>query len=88
MQGLEATNCEVDIERLRAADPEGLYLFMLEDYPYMMSVEQVAAFTGTTPQVIRHILIRGEMKCSRVGLKWVIPKLGLLEYLYRDLKTA
>ena len=32
----------IDVERLRAADPNGLYLFMLEDYPYMMISAQVA----------------------------------------------
>ena len=32
----------IDVERLRAADPDGLYLFMLEDYPYMMTSAQVA----------------------------------------------
>lgn len=78
----------VDMERLREADPEGLYLFMLKDYPYMMSVEEVSRFTGTTPQVIRHILLRGEMKGTRIGLKWVVPQLGLLEYLNRDLQSA
>ena len=35
----------IDVERLRAADPDGLYLFMLEDYPYMMTSAQVAEFT-------------------------------------------
>lgn len=39
---------EVDEQRLRAADPDRLYLFMLEDYPYMMTPDHVAAFTGTT----------------------------------------
>lgn len=28
---------EIDEARLREADPDGLYLFMLEDYPYMMT---------------------------------------------------
>ena len=44
---------EVDERRLKAADPDGLYLFMLEDYPYMMTPDHVAAFTGTTSQEIR-----------------------------------
>ena len=34
----------VDVERLRAADPEGLYLFMMRDCPYMMTPDQVAEF--------------------------------------------
>ena len=39
---------EIDENRLKAADPDGLYLFMLKDYPYMMTPDNVAAFTGTT----------------------------------------
>lgn len=27
---------EIDEARLREADPDGLYLFMLEDYPYII----------------------------------------------------
>ena len=36
-----------DEQRLRDADPDGLYLFMLEPYPYMMTPDQVADFTGS-----------------------------------------
>lgn len=74
---------EVDEDRLRAADPDGLYLFMLEDYPYMMTPDQVAAFTGTTGQEIRKLLGRGELQGCRIGVRWLVPKLGLLNYLYR-----
>lgn len=49
---------EIDEARLREADPDGLYLFMLEDYPYMMTPDHVAAFTGTTSQEIRKLLCR------------------------------
>ena len=62
----------IDVERLRAADPDGLYLFMLEDYPYMMTSAQVAEFTCATSQG------------CRVGKKWLVPKLALLNYLYKD----
>lgn len=37
---------EIDENRLKAADPDGLYLFMLKDYPYMMTPDNVAAFTA------------------------------------------
>lgn len=73
-----------DEERLRAADPDGLYLFMLEPYPYMMTPDHVAAFTGTTSQEIRKLLCRGDMQGCRIGIRWFIPKLGLLNYLYRN----
>ena len=45
-----------DEQRLRDADPDGLYLFMLEPYPYMMTPDQVADFTGSTGQEIRKLL--------------------------------
>lgn len=75
---------ELDEARLREADPDGLYLFMLEDYPYMMTPDHVAAFTGTTSQEIRKLLCRGDMQGCRIGIRWFIPKLGLLNYLYKD----
>lgn len=75
---------EVDEARLRDADPDGLYLFMLQDYPYMMTPDHVAAFTGTTSQEIRKLLCRGDMQGCRIGIRWFIPKLGLLNYLYKD----
>ena len=77
-----------DEERLKAADPDGLYLFMLEPYPYMMTPDQVASFTGTTGQEIRKLLNRGEMQGCRIGIRWIIPKLGLLNYLYRNRRTG
>ena len=74
----------IDVERLRAADPDGLYLFMLEDYPYMMTSAQVAGFACVTSQEVRRLLTRGELKGCRVGKKWLAPKLALLNYLYKD----
>lgn len=73
----------VDEERLRAADPDGLYLFVLERYPYMMTSAQVAEFTCATSQEVRRLLARGELKGCRVGKKWLVPKLALLNYLYK-----
>lgn len=75
---------EIDENRLKAADPDGLYLFMLKDYPYMMTPDNVAAFTGTTGQEIRKLLNRGDMQGCRIGVRWLVPKLGLLNYLYKD----
>lgn len=74
----------VDEERLRAADPDGLYLFMLRDYPYMMTSDQVAELARTSCQEVRRLLNRGELTGCRVGTKWVVPKLALLNYLNRD----
>lgn len=72
----------VDEERLRAADPDGLYLFALEGYPYMMTTAQVAEFTHATSQEVRRLLARGALKGCRMGKKWLVPKLALLNYLH------
>lgn len=79
---------EVDEDRLRDADPDGLYLFMLSDYPYMMTPDHVAAFTGATSQEVRKLLGRGEMQGCRIGTRWLVPKLGLLNYLYKDRRAT
>lgn len=52
---------------------------MLKDYPYMMTPDNVAAFTGATGQEIRKLLNRGEMQGCRIGVRWLVPKLGLLK---------
>lgn len=80
----DQSGLEIDEARLKAADPDGLYLFMLNDYPYMMTPDNVADFTGTTGQEIRKLLNRGELQGCRIGVRWLIPKLGLLNYLYKD----
>lgn len=77
-----------DEKRLRDADPDGLYLFMLEPYPYMMTPDQVADFTGSTGQEIRKLLNRGDIQGCRIGIKWCIPKLGLLNYLNKERKVG
>lgn len=63
---VQTSELEIDETRLRNADPDGLYLFMLEDYPYMMTPDHVAAFTGATSQEIRKLLCRGEMQGRRI----------------------
>ena len=56
---------KIDEAQLKAADPDGLYLFMLEQYPYMTTPDNVAAFTGTTGQEIRKLLNKGEQHGGR-----------------------
>ena len=59
---------KIDEAQLKAADPDGLYLFMLEQYPYMTTPDNVAAFTSTTGQEIRKLPGRGEMQGCRIGI--------------------
>ncbi len=68
--------------------PTGSTYIMLEDYPYMMTPDQVAAFTGATSQEVRKLLGRGEMQGGRIGTRWLVPKLAPLNYLYKDRRTT
>ena len=43
-----------------------------------------ARFACATSQEVRRLLSRGELKGCRVGKKWLVPKLALLNYLYKD----
>lgn len=60
-----------------SAPPPGPWLAT----PYLMTPSQVAAFTQTTPAGVRKLLSSGRLKGSRMGSRWVIPKLCLLRYL-------
>ena len=53
----------------------------------MMTPDQVADFTGSTGQEIRKLLNRGDIQGCRVGIKWCVPKLGLLNYLNKNRKA-
>ena len=59
----------------------------MEPYPYMMTPDQVADFTGSTGQEIRKLLNRGDIQGCRVGIKWCVPKLGLRNYLNKNRKA-
>lgn len=72
---------EVDDRLLAEVDPDGIYVGALAGYPYLMTPAQVAAFTQTTPAGVRKLLSSGRLKGSRMGSRWVIPKLCLLRYL-------
>lgn len=65
-------------------DPDGIYLCMLDAYPYMMSTCQVAEALNVTPQAIRKQLNAGQLRGTRMGSSWIVPKAQLLRYLYRN----
>ena len=66
------------------ADPERIYLPMLEGLPYMMNTRQVAQALNVTAQEIRKLLNAGELRGTRVGTAWIVPKPQLLRYLYEN----
>lgn len=80
-QGSHGIRLEVDERLLSEADPDGIFVGALAGYPYLMTPSQVAAFTQTTPAGVRKLLSSGRLKGSRMGSRWVIPKLCLLRYL-------
>lgn len=68
-------------DKLNEADPDGLFLFALEPYPYMMTPDQISDFTGLSSQGVRKLLSKGDMKGCQVGNRWLVPKLALVRYL-------
>lgn len=74
---------EADERLLAEADPDRIYIDALSGFPYLMTPAQVASFTQITPAGVRKLLASGELKGSRVGARWVVPKLCLLRYLNR-----
>ena len=66
------------------ADPENIYLPILEGLPYMMNTRQVAQALNVTAQEIRKLLNDGELRGTRVGTAWIVPKPQLLRYLYEN----
>ena len=83
-----AISCEPNVFALAEADPGGLYLEALADYPYMMSAEDVAGFLGQTPQAVTQYLREGCMQGVKAGRYWRIPKKMLIEYLYDNTNTS
>ena len=73
---MQTGELEIDETRLREADSDGLYLFIPERYPCMTTPDNVAAFTGTTGREVRKLLNKGETWGCRIGVRWLIPKLG------------
>lgn len=73
-----------DINALKRADRDGLYIEALEDYPYMMTVEDAAVFLRQTRQAITHYLREGKLGGVKSGREWRIPKRLLIEFLYQN----
>jgi len=73
---------EFNVGALHAADPRGLYIEALSEYPYMMTPEDVAQFLGQTPQAVTQYLREKCMRGVKTGRFWRVPKKMLIEYLY------
>lgn len=79
---MDESGIEVQKDVLREADPDGMFLCALEDYPYMMTPDHISEFIGISSQEVRRLLCCGQMSGCRVGNRWFVPKLALLRYLH------
>lgn len=56
----------------------------LENYPPVLSVDEVAEILGVTGKTIRHLIKAGDLSSIKVGCLIRIPKDRLVEYLGRQ----
>ena len=56
----------------------------LENYPTVLSVDEVADILGVTGKTIRHLIKAGDLGSIKVGRLIRIPKDRLVEYLGRQ----
>ena len=59
----------------------------LENYPPVLSVDDVAGILGITPKTVRNLIKNGEIAGIKVGRLIRIPKDRLVEYLERGTVT-
>lgn len=52
-----------------------------DDWPAMMTVEEVAPRLRMSPAGVRRLVRRGEIKASRVGRRWLISRAEVLRVL-------
>ncbi len=55
----------------------------LENYPPVLSVDEVAEILSITPKTVRNLIKSGEITGIKVGRLLRIPKHRLVEYLER-----
>lgn len=60
--------------------------FMLEEYPPIMSVEEVCEVLRMGYNAIYDLLNSGELKAFRNGRCWRIPRLAVEEYIRESAK--
>lgn len=56
----------------------------LEQYPPVLSVDEVANILGVTGKTVRHLIKAGDINSIKVGRLIRIPKNRLIEYLERQ----
>ncbi len=57
------------------------YRRMLKDYPDVMNVDEMCEALGISAKTGYRLLKDGSILCRKVGRKYCIPKVHLLDYL-------
>ncbi len=55
--------------------------YLLQKYGVTLTFEQASAETGIYWQTIREMCLRGDIKTTRAGRKWVLTTKAIAEYL-------
>ena len=53
-------------------------------YPDLLTVEDMRALTGLSAQTIRAECLKGGLPAVKIGRRWYVPKMRLLECLAGD----
>ncbi len=65
---MDESELEVQKTYFGEADPDGMFLCALQDYPYMMTPDHISEFIGISSQEIRRLLCNGQMKGCGSGI--------------------
>lgn len=58
----------------------------LPEYPEVLTSEDVEKILQLSKPTLYKLLDNGDIKCIKVGHKYRVPKLYLLQYLYPDIQ--
>lgn len=60
-----------------------LYQTVFQNYPDVVTVEQVCEMLGgTTRQSVYRLIRKGALKSIQIGKRYLVPKLRVMEYLH------
>lgn len=64
-----------------------LYSTIFQDYPDVVSTEDVAKMLGIGRNSTYELIHTGAIKCIRVGRKIKVPKINVIEFLLKSAGT-
>lgn len=57
---------------------------LLEDLPDLLSVKDLGALTGLSPQTLRKEIVEGRLPGCRIGRRLYVPKIRLVDYMMSE----